>query len=152
MRTALVGLPFGLAFGALLSWGGLSDPAVVEDMLMLRSFDVFMLMGAAMVVAAVGARVLRRLGARTLLDSAPIAWVGTAPTRAHVAGSALFGVGWAMALTCPGPIAAQIGSGNVAGMATGAGVLGGVALAGWWKERASATPRASAAEAPPIGL
>ncbi len=110
MRTALIGLPFGVAFGALLSWAGLSDPGVVEDMLVLRSFDVFMLMGSAMVVAAIGTRLLRRAGGRSLVDGTPITWTPTAVTRSHVVGSALFGVGWAVALTCPGPIAAQIGA------------------------------------------
>lgn len=150
MRSALLGLPFGVAFGALLSWAGLSDPRVVEDMLLLRSFDVFMLMGSAMVVAAVGARVLRRAGAKALVDGTNIDWTTTPVTRSHVIGSAIFGVGWAVALTCPGPIAAQIGTGNLAGLATGAGVLGGVALAGWWKERRS--PAASSTSVPAIGL
>ena len=151
MRTALVGLPFGLAFGALLSWAGLSDPTVVEDMLLLRSFDVFMVMGSAMVVAAFGARALRRAGARALIDGTPIGWTPTAATGSHVVGSAIFGVGWAVALTCPGPIAAQVGAGNVAGIATGAGVLAGVALAALWRERAGAS-RQSVALGSSVGL
>lgn len=152
MRTALIGLPFGVAFGALLSWAGLSDPHVVEDMLLLRSFDVFLLMGSAMVVAGIGARVLRRTGAKSLVDRTPITWAPSAVTGSHVVGSVLFGFGWAVALTCPGPIAAQIGAGNLAGVATGVGVLGGVALAGWWKERGSTVQPSTAPKASVIGL
>lgn len=121
-------------------------------MLLLRSFDVFMLMGSATVVAAIGARGLRRAGARALVDGTAITWTPTAITRSHIAGSAAFGVGWALALTCPGPIAAQIGACNLAGIATGVGVLGGVALAGWWRDQRSTARTAAAADAPAIGL
>lgn len=152
MRTGLIGLGFGIVFGALLGWGGLSDPVVIEDMLLLRSFEVFLLMGSAMVVAGIGARVLRLAGARAVVDGTPIEWTSTRPTASHVLGSALFGVGWAVSLTCPGPLAAQIGSGNLAAVATGLGVLGGVALAGWWRARTPAAPVPAAAAAAPIGL
>ena len=45
-------------------------------------------------------------------------------------GSTISGAGWALALTCPGPVAAQIGAGNASGLLTGVGMLGGIALAG----------------------
>lgn len=152
MRSAVVGLAFGTAFGALLAWGGMSDPHVVEEMLLLRSFDLFLMMGSAMAVAGLGARLLRRARARALVDGSEIAWTSTRPTRAHVGGSALFGVGWAVSLTCPGPIAAQIGAGNFAAVATGLGVIGGVALAGWWRARAAAAQTPTAAHTAVIGL
>jgi uncharacterized membrane protein YedE/YeeE len=111
-----------------------------------------MLMGSAMLVAAIGTRVLRRLGATALIDGTRVDWTPTSVTRSHVVGSALFGVGWAVALTCPGPLATQIGAGNLAGVVTGAGMLGGVVLAGWWKERSVSTPPSASADAPAIGL
>ncbi|MBI3768658.1 MAG: YeeE/YedE family protein [Deltaproteobacteria bacterium] len=152
MRTALIGLAFGTAFGALLAWGGMSDPAVIEDMLLFRSVDLFLLMGSAMAVAGVGARILRRARARSLVGGTEIEWTSTRPTTAHVGGSALFGIGWAVSLTCPGPLAAQIGSGNAAAVATGLGVLGGIFLAGWWRARATAARTSTAMGAAAIGL
>ena len=61
-------------------------------------------------------------------------------------GSALFGIGWAVAGTCPGPAAAQIGQGHLAGLFTSAGIFVGVALQGWLSQRR--TPVASPAVSP----
>ncbi|HUH91714.1 MAG TPA: hypothetical protein VL742_01045 [Casimicrobiaceae bacterium] len=54
-----VGLLFGIGFGFVLGWSRLTDYDVIHDMLLLRSFDVFLIMGAAVATAAVGARLLR---------------------------------------------------------------------------------------------
>lgn len=152
MRGRLFGLGAGIAFGALLDWGGLADPEVIEDMLLLRSFDLFLLMISAIVVASIGARVLRLVGVRSIVDGTPIEWTMTRPTTSHFAGSAVFGVGWAVSLTCPGPLAAQIGSGNLAAVATALGVLGGVFVAGRWRARAPAVTVVAAPTVAPIGL
>ncbi len=141
MRAAGLGLAFGVAFGALLAWGGLSDARVIEDMLMLRSLDVFFLMGSAMAVAAIGAHGLKRARARALVDGSAITWSAKRPTAAHVGGAALFGVGWAVSLTCPGPLAAQLGGGNTAAIATAVGVVSGVVLVERWTARASLPPK-----------
>src|SRR3989442_5110 len=83
-------------FGFLLSWARLTDYAVIHNVLLLRAPDVFLLMGSAMAVSAVGTRLLRRFGARALVGGAPVSWSLIRPARNHVVGSALFGVGWAV--------------------------------------------------------
>lgn len=128
MRSRLLAVPFGVAFGFLLVWAGISDPAVIRAMLLLREPDVFLLMGSAMMVAAAGAHALRAAGSRSLAGGEPITWTRTRPTRDHVVGSVIFGVGWSVACTCPGPIAAQIGSGQLAALFTAAGLVLGVSL------------------------
>ena len=81
-----------------------------------------------MVTAAIGVRVLRIVNARTLLDQRPVAWTVQAARRRHVIGSVVFGMGWGIAGTCPGPIAAQLGRGQLAAVFTITGVLAGIAL------------------------
>ena len=102
---------FGIskAFTNYLAWAQLTDPNVIQRMLLLRELDVFLLMGSTMAVAFVGARILRRAGASSLISAERITWSTTRPTRDHVAGSVIFGVGWSVASTCPGPMAAQLG-------------------------------------------
>jgi uncharacterized membrane protein YedE/YeeE len=51
-----------------------------------------------------------------------------AGARYHVVGSVLFGVGWAVADVCPGPIAAQLGQGVAWSLATTGGLVLGVWL------------------------
>ena len=99
-------------------------------MLRLQEFDVFLLMGSAVAVAAIGVRLLRAVGARALVTQEPIAWNVERPQRHHVLGSLVFGVGWSVAGTCPGPVAAMIGEGRLAGIVIVAGLLLGVSAQG----------------------
>jgi uncharacterized membrane protein YedE/YeeE len=125
-----VALLFGVAFGVLLAWARLDDPAVIERMLLLRDPYVFLLMCSSIAVGFVGVRALRGARARSLIGGEPIAWTITRPARRHVIGSVVFGIGWSVAATCPGPLAVQLGSGRIAALFTVAGLLGGVALRG----------------------
>lgn len=152
MKTAA--LVVGIGFGFVLGWARLTDYDVIHRMLLLREFDVFLMMGAAMATAAIAARLLRAIGTRTLVGAAPISWTVTRPTRDHVVGSVIFGTGWAIAGTCPGPIAAQLGRGQLAALITLAGVLCGVALFGYVKRRREPTlaSRATETAAPQPGL
>ena len=147
MGDKLIGLGFGIAFGFVLGWAQLSDPTVIHRMLRLQEWDVFLLMGAAMATAAIGVRVLRALSARTLLDRAPVAWSVTSPQRKHIVGSVLFGLGWSVACTCPGPLAVQLGRGQFAALFTAAGLIGNIALAEWIRRQPapSVTPRSEVA-------
>jgi uncharacterized membrane protein YedE/YeeE len=126
----LVAVPFGIAFGFLLAWAHLTDPQVIRAMLLLDEPYVFFLMGSAMMVAAVGAHLLRAVGARSMVGGAAVTWSRTRPTRDHIVGSVVFGLGWSLACTCPGPLAAQLGVGQLAGLFTGAGLILGVILRG----------------------
>jgi uncharacterized membrane protein YedE/YeeE len=130
MKPNLVGAVGGTIAGFVMAWAGLSDPKVIRDMLLLRELDVFLLMGSAMAVAALGVRVLRRVGARAVVTREPIAWSMERPARRHLLGSLLFGLGWSIAATCPGPAAAMIGEGRPTGLLVALGILAGVLLQG----------------------
>jgi uncharacterized membrane protein YedE/YeeE len=128
MKVNSTGLLGGLVFGFLLSWARLSDPVVIRNMLLLREPHVFLIMGSAIVVAAVGLRLLRLAGSHAFVTGEPIGWSLQRPERRHVIGSVIFGAGWSVAGTCPGPVAAMIGEGKLAGLVVAAGLLAGVAF------------------------
>ena len=140
MNAKVLGLLFGAGIGFVFAWASLSDPAVIRAMLLLREADVFLLMGSAVVVAALGARLLRYLGVRTLTTREPMSWSVERPERRHVVGSVLFGAGWAIAGTCPGPVAVMIGEGRFGGIVVAAGLGAGVLLQGAVKRRQAASP------------
>ena len=128
MNAKLAGLLAGVVFGFVIAWAGVTDPAVIRDMLLLREPHVFLLMGSAVVTAGIGVRALRALRLRSLVTHEAITWT-TAPIQSrHVTGSALFGAGWSVACTCPGPVAAMVGQGRIAGLVVAAGLLCGIAL------------------------
>src|SRR5205085_5116414 len=128
------------------AWARLSDPGVIGKMLRLQEFDVFLLMGSAVIVAAVGARLLRAASARALLNREPIAWTVERPQRRHIVGSIVFGLGWSLAGTCPGPVAVMIGQGQLMGLVVVAGRFAGVSVQGArsQRRRRSAAPTVAA--------
>lgn len=126
MKLRLAALVLGGVSGFTVSWARMTDPRTFHAMLSLDSPRIYLLMGSAVAVAFVGARLLR--GRRALLTGEPIGWVGARPTRSHVVGSVLFGIGWGISEACPGPMAAALGAGRVLALAVAAGVLVGVKL------------------------
>ena len=120
----LAGLLVGLVFGVVLSWSGMTDPDVIRGALLFEESYLFLFFASAVLVATVGIRLLR--GRRSLLTRERIDWRSTPVQRRHIAGSVLFGTGWALADACPGPIATQLGQGIVWSLFTLAGVLVGI--------------------------
>src|SRR4030095_7816143 len=101
MTSKVVAIGCGIAAGFGIAWARLSDPGVIRDMLLLRDAHVFLVMGSAMCVAAVGVHLLRGLKARALFTREPIEWRLERPQPRHVGGSLLFAIGWSVAGTCP---------------------------------------------------
>ena len=116
------------AFGFLISWGTLTDPDTIRAMLLLDEAYVFLMMGSA---------VARSASPASAPD--PHAAPGPAHRRAgpgphrpverrHIVGSATFGLGWAIADTCPGPVPPSWGRALPWALCTAAGITGGVLL------------------------
>jgi len=126
MELRLAALVLGVVSGFTVTWARMTDPRTFHAMLSLDSPRVYLLMGSAVAVAFVGARLIR--GRRALLTGEPINWAAVRPTRSHLVGSVLFGIGWGISEACPGPAAAALGAGRVLTLAVAAGVLVGVKL------------------------
>jgi uncharacterized protein len=116
MAGRAAGLGIGLVFGAVLSWSGMASPNVIREALLLEDSYLFLFFASAVLVSTVGVALLRHV--RTLERRRP--------ERRHIVGSLIFGVGWAIADACPGPIATQIGQGIAWAIPTLAGTLIGV--------------------------
>jgi uncharacterized membrane protein YedE/YeeE len=135
LARRLAGLVVGVVFGVTLSWTGMSSPEVLRSALLLESSYLYLFFAAAVATATLGLWLLRRARVRALLTGERVGWVREAPRGNHVVGSLMFGVGWAVADACPGPIATQVGQGVVWSLFTITGVAAGIVLA----QRASAS-------------
>ena len=128
MAVRATAVAFGVAFGFVLAWTRVTDPDVIRRMLLLEEAYVFLSMASAVATAFLGVRVLRHLRARALVTGETVSWSTSRPERRHVVGAALFGLGWAVADACPGPVAAQLGQGVVWSLFTIAGIAVGVSI------------------------
>lgn len=127
-RQRAAGALVGLGFGFMLCWSGMIDPDVIRSALLFEDAYMFLFMGSAVGTAAIGMRLLARTERRAVLTDEPIGWTPEQPTRRHVVGSLLFGLGWGVSGACPGPVAAQVGQGMAWGVLMLVGVLVGVWL------------------------
>src|SRR3954454_19232792 len=128
MRVRLAACVFGALFGFLISWGQFSDPDRIRDMLLLRDAYLYLMMFSAIAVAGTGTWLLVRRHRRALLTGETISVERTRPERRHIAGAAIFGLGWAVVDSCPAPIAAQLTQGVAWSLCTIAGIGIGVVL------------------------
>jgi uncharacterized membrane protein YedE/YeeE len=118
----------GTAFGFILSRSGAADYNYIQQMFLLTSFQLYGIIGTAVVLTAPGLWLLKRVG-RTA-SGRPLRIDLKPATRGNLVGGLLFGVGWSMAGMCPGPIFVNIGEGKIYALAALAGALTGTALLG----------------------
>jgi uncharacterized membrane protein YedE/YeeE len=146
-----LGFLFGVAFGAAITAGRMNEYNVIHNGLRLTNLYVFFTMGSAVAVALPLLLLLRRRGWVTplggKLDISP-----SRIERKHIYGGLVFGLGWAVAGTCPAPALAMIGSGGPLGLFVVAGICCGLILRDVQVDRAArrAVTRENAPQAHPI--
>lgn len=121
-------LLMGTVFGWLLSRSGASDYDAIQGMFLLENFQLYGIMGTAVLVIAPGLWLIKRHG-RTITGD-PIVVTPKAFHRGNIVGGVLFGVGWAMTGMCPGPVIVNVGEGKLYAIAAFVGVLVGAGTFG----------------------
>lgn len=136
----VAGLLIGSVFGALLWLSGMADYDVIHRGLLFREPHLYLMMVASVGTAAPLLWLLERRGVRTLLGGT-IAVTRDRPERQHVLGGLTFGVGWALAGTCPGAVAAMAAGGELNALWVMAGIAGGTLLRDGLERRATSAAR-----------
>ncbi len=127
MKLNLTGLGIGILFGGLLAGAQLHEYDTIHAMLRLKEADVYLLMASAIAVSAPLLWILERRNHNTLFGGR-IALSRSMPQRHHIKGGALFGIGWAVAGTCPAPALVMLSSGALLGLVAIAGIFLGLHL------------------------
>jgi uncharacterized protein len=107
----LAGAAIGVVFGIVISWSGMASPEIIRHALLFEQAYLFLMFASAVATASLGLALLRRRERAALLTGERLSYGRDEIQRRHIAGSFLFGIGWAIADACPAPIAAQIGQG-----------------------------------------
>ena len=113
MKRMLLALTSGCLFGSGLLISGMTDTAKVQGWLdILGAWDptLAFVMGGAIIPMAVAWRYSKNK-APLFADKFPTP-AGQKVNRDLIAGSVLFGMGWAVAGLCPGPAVAALGFGG----------------------------------------
>jgi len=132
VNRRLLGMGFyaamGTVFGLVLSRSGAADYNYIQGMFLFEEFQLYGIIGTAVVVTAPGLFLLKRYGKTA--SGAAIKFENKPGHRGNIYGGLLFGVGWSITGMCPGPILVNIGEGKVYALAALGGTLLGAGTFG----------------------
>jgi len=115
----------GIYLGILFTKSEVARWERIHDMFLFREAHMYLIISVAIVVAMISMFAIKYIGITTV-DGKPIAYKPKPYHIGVVIGGMLFGSGWAITGACPGPIYAQIGSGEWMALCTLAGALLGM--------------------------
>ena len=122
-----IGLLSGALFGGILAGANLHEYDSIHEFLRLEDLYIAWFMGSAIAVSAPLLWWLERRGVDTPLGGR-LALSRAKPEARHIKGGAIFGLGWAIAGTCPAPALVMISSGAMLGFVAIAGIFLGLHL------------------------
>ena len=111
VKRPLYFLFVGIFFGIALLKSGAASWFRIYEMFHFASFHMFGIIGSALVFGLIFNQLIKRFNVKDL-DGNPIRQNDKAPgiTR-YLIGGTIFGLGWAIAGACPGPMFTLIGAG-----------------------------------------
>jgi uncharacterized membrane protein YedE/YeeE len=135
-RAHIPYLFWGLGFGFLIARCGGVRFDYIHAMFLFKSAQLYFVIGGAIATALpLFGWLQHREQTRGLRSTQRLPWPHRRLTPGTIPGAALFGVGWALTGTCPGPAVIQIGQGHVDALATVGGILLGNVLYSWAHHR-----------------
>lgn len=112
----------GAFFGVVLTKAEVISWFKIRDMFYFREPDLYLIIGSAVVTSMLSLFLIRKSAIRNPDGTVPEIPKKKAD-KGKLFGGFIFGVGWFIAGTCPGPIYAQIGTGEFFAFFTLAGAL-----------------------------
>ena len=118
-------LSIGIFFGILLIKSEAVSWFRIFEMFRFESFHMYGIIGSAVFIGAIGIGLIKKFKVKDL-SGAPIVIPEKAKNyTSALIGGAIFGLGWALAGACPGPMYVLVGTGAISILVViGAAVLG----------------------------
>ncbi|GCD80731.1 DUF6691 family protein [Schleiferia thermophila] len=107
VRFVLVGILFGIimAKSEAISWYR------IYEMFHFDAFHMYGIIGTAVTIGAIGVFLIKKFKLRDFHGNPIVFFPKDKTYKRYIFGGTLFGLGWALAGSCPGPIVVNIGYG-----------------------------------------
>jgi uncharacterized membrane protein YedE/YeeE len=128
-KASVVYLIIGIFFGIVMYKSEAASWFRIYEMFRFHSFHMYGIMGSALAVGIIGVQWIKRTHAKNIFGQ-HITFKPKAKGSRNLMGGIVFGLGWALAGSCPGPIYTLIGAGYVSILVVLAGALMGTLLYG----------------------
>jgi len=110
MRT-LIYLLIGIFFGIVLFKSEAASWFRIYEMFQFDSFHMYGIIGSALVIGVIGIQMIKRFKIKSFYGEQIIITPKERGFKRYLIGGILFGLGWALAGACPGPIFTLLGAG-----------------------------------------
>ena len=134
MKNKLLTFLMGIYFGIVLVKAQVASWYQIRDMFTFKSPYMYLVITSAIAVGMLSVFLIRQFKPRTV-EGQVIEIRRKSLHKGVVIGSTLFGMGWALTGTCPGPIYVQIGTGSFITIVTFLGALTGMYLYAYFQPR-----------------
>ena len=128
-------LLIGIFFGIVMFKSEAASWFRIYEMFRFESFHMYGIIGSALVLGMIGVQIIKKKKLKTFSGD-PIYFIPKEKSfKRYMFGGIIFGLGWALAGACPGPIFTLIGAGYLPILVVFAGALLGTFLYGLLKEK-----------------
>ncbi len=124
----------GAYFGLVLVKSEVASWFRIQKMFRFEEAHMYLIIGSAVVVGAISVFLIKKLGLKTVRGE-QIEIEGKRFQKGTLIGGGLFGMGWAITGACPGPIYAQMGSGEYLAVISFVGAFAGAYLYAYFHPR-----------------
>ena len=127
-------LATGILFGIVLVKAEVISWFRIQEMFRLQSFHMYGVIGTAVIVGIISIWLIKKFKLKTI-HGEEVQFHPKKFNKGQVIGGIIFGLGWAMAGACPGPIFAQIGSGFLVVIVVLLSAVAGTWVYGFFREK-----------------
>lgn len=124
----------GIFFGIVMFKSEAASWFRIYEMFKFQSFHMYGIIGSALVIGIVGIQLIKRKKLKTFFGDPIYIIPKDRGFKRYMYGGIIFGLGWALAGACPGPIYTLIGAGYLPILVVFAGALLGTFIYGLIKK------------------
>ena len=130
MKRTLSYLFIGIFFGIVMYKSEAASWFRIYEMFQFQSFHMYGIIGSALILGIIGVQLIKRNKLKSFFGESIQILPKEKGIRQYLYGGIIFGLGWALAGACPGPIYTLIGAGYVSLLVVLAGALLGTFIYG----------------------
>ena len=128
-------LAIGIFFGIVMFKSEAASWFRIYEMFQFGSFHMYGIIGSALVLGIIGVQIIKRKNIKPLDGSEMSLKPKNKSVARYLIGGIIFGLGWALAGACPGPMYVLAGAGYISILVVIFGAIAGTFLYGLVKDR-----------------
>ncbi len=103
----------GIVFGIVMAKSEAFSWYRIQEMFRFQAFHMYGIIGTAVVLGVLGVALIKKLRLRDINGNPILFHPKEKSVVRYLAGGTIFGLGWALAGSCPGPMVVNIGYGYI---------------------------------------